>query len=73
MPGFISQPLFESGHKTFSNAIGLRPMVSNQNVNDLPTLSQLVKNVGREMSAPIRDQKAVTNYLKPQQPSQPLG
>ena len=32
-------------------------MASNQNVDELPTLSQLVKNVGGEMSAPVGDQK----------------
>ena len=52
MPGFISQPFFERAHETFSDAIGLRAMASNQHVDEPPTLGQLVENGGSEMSLP---------------------
>ena len=53
---FVFQPLLERADKALGDTIGLRPVSSNEHVDELFTPYKCLEDVGFEMGAPIRNQ-----------------
>ena len=57
LPRFVCQPFFQGANETFSNAIRLRAMSGDQDVNEVFILGQLPENLSGEMGPSIRDEE----------------
>ena len=57
LPGFVLEPLFERADKALGDAIGLRPMTGDKDMNETCLSGQQLKNFGPEVDAPVRNQK----------------
>ena len=57
LQGLGGEPFFEGTHEAFGNAIRLRTVARNQDMNELRIAHQAAKSISRKMRAAIRNEK----------------